>query len=69
MNIEGIVNNMVKNKKFKKQEVNEEILSSISSPNAWTKEDEDRWLRQPSSELRRRFPPMGKPRHITYVSN
>jgi len=60
---------MNKQKRFKKQEVNEEILSSISSPNAWKPDDEDKWLRQPSSELRRRFPPMGKPRHINYVVN
>lgn len=56
-------------KRFKKAEVDEKILSSISSPNPWTKEDEDKWNRQPASELRRRFPPMGKPRHINYVVN
>lgn len=58
---------MNKQRKFKKAEVNEEILSSISGPNPWTKESEDRWLRQPASELRRRFPPMSKPRHISYT--
>ena len=58
---------MAKNKKFKKQEVNEEILSSISSPNAWLPSDEEKWNKQPSSELRRRFPPMSKPRHIGYT--
>lgn len=58
---------MVKNKKIKKNEVSEEILSSISSANPWTKEDEDKWNRQPASELRRRFPPMSKPRHIQYT--
>jgi hypothetical protein len=58
---------MNKQRKFKKAEVNEEILSSISSPNPWKREDEDLWLKQPSSELRRRFPPMSKPRHINYT--
>lgn len=58
---------MGKERKFKKQEVDEKILSSISSPNAWTEEDEDKWNRQPASELRRRFPPMSKPRHISYT--
>jgi hypothetical protein len=60
---------MDKNKKNKKQKVDENIISSISSPNAWTKESEDKWLRQPAQELRRRFPPMSKPRHINYVVN
>lgn len=60
---------MAKNKKNNKQEVNEKILSSISSPNVWTKEDEDLWLKQPSFELRKRFPPVSKPRHVQYVTN
>lgn len=50
----------------KKQEVDEEILSSISDPNAWTPEKEDAWLRQPSDVLRSRFPPMTKPMHVQY---
>jgi hypothetical protein len=60
---------MNKSKKIKKNEINEDILSSISSPNPWTPDQEDKWNKMPASELRRRFPPMGKPRHITYVSN
>lgn len=60
---------MNKQRKFKKIEVNEEILSSISSPNVWLPSDEEKWNKQSASELRRRFPPMSKPRHVTYVSN
>lgn len=54
-------------KKKRKQQVNEDLISLISSPSAWTKEMEDLWLSQPGSELRRRFPPMSKPRHIKYT--
>lgn len=52
-------------KRKKRQEVDEEILSSISDPNPWTPEKEDLWLKQPARELRRRFPPMGKPPHVS----
>ena len=54
-------------KKRRKPDVDESLISLISSPDAWTKEKEDQWLSQPGSELRRRFPPMSKPRHIKYV--
>jgi len=60
---------MAKERKLKKQKADEHILSSISSPNAWTQEDEDKWLRQPAFELRKRFPPMSKPRHVNYIVN
>ncbi len=47
---------------LKKQE---EIISSISDPNPWTPEKEDRWLKQSAGALERRFPPMKKPQHIS----
>ena len=50
----------------KRQEVDEEVLSSISDPNPWTPEKEDAWLRQPSNALKDRFPPMAKPMHVRY---
>ncbi len=54
----------LKRKKKKKEEVDEEILSSISDPNPWTPEREDKWLKQPASALIKRFPPMSKPPHV-----
>jgi hypothetical protein len=60
---------MRKERKFKKQKVDETIISSISSPNAWTEADEEEWLKQPAFELRKRFPPMSKPRHVNYIVN
>ena len=41
-----------------------EALSSISDPNAWTPEREDEWLKQPARMIERRFPPMKKPPHV-----
>ncbi len=46
---------------LKKQE---EVISSISDPNPWTPEKEDRWLKQSANALERRFPPMKKPQHV-----
>lgn len=43
----------------------EEILSSISNPNAWTPEKESEWLKQSANILKRRFPPMKKPPHVS----
>jgi len=59
-------------KKNKKNNVNEKVLSSISGPNAWTKELEEEWNKQPASAIERRFPErgpgsIGKPRHVKYV--
>ena len=43
----------------------QEILDSIGSPNAWTPDIEDAWLRELSKisagEIYRRFPPIKKP--------
>lgn len=50
--------------KKKREDVDEEILSSISDPNPWTPEKEDAWLKQPAHALRKRFPPMTKPMHV-----
>lgn len=58
-------------KKRKKTQIDQEILESINSPNAWSPEVEDRWHRQlrnlPKKEIYERFPPMKKPPHISKV--
>jgi hypothetical protein len=47
---------------------NQEILDSIGSPNAWTPEAEDAWLKElrgiPAREIYQRFPPMKKPPNV-----
>jgi len=47
---------------------NQEVLDSIGSPNAWTPEAEDAWLKElrkiPAGEIYRRFPPMRKPPNV-----
>jgi len=53
---------------MKKNKLDLEIISSISSPNVWTPEKEDEWLKQPARELVKRFPPMNKPLHISFVA-
>lgn len=54
-----------KSNKVKKEPVDQIILDSIGSPNIWTPEAEDAWLKElgkiPSGEIYRRFPPMKKP--------
>lgn len=54
-------------RKIQSKKVDENVISSISSPNVWTRDMEDAWLKQPSYDLKRRFPPMSKPRHVNYV--
>jgi hypothetical protein len=59
-----------KNKKTPEQLLEEkrkrdEILSSISSPNPWTPQIEDEWLKQSAKSLERRFPPIKKPYHVS----
>lgn len=61
----------VKNRKQKRREQakvespNQKILDSIGSPNVWTPEDEDAWLKElhkiSAGEIYRRFPPLKKP--------
>ncbi len=45
------------------------ILNSIGSPNAWTPEVEDAWLKElrkiPVGEIYSRFPPMKKPGNVS----
>jgi len=52
----------------KKEPPNQEILDSIGSPNAWTPEAEDAWLKElrkvPAGEIYRRFPPIKKPPNV-----
>jgi hypothetical protein len=54
-----------KKKTLEEIRVEKEILSSISSPNPWTPEAEDKWLKQPSRLLKTRFPPIKKPPHVS----
>lgn len=56
-----------KKKKITPEEIREqeEILSSISDPNVWTPEKEDEWLKQPARMIKKRFPPIKKPPHIS----
>lgn len=46
----------------------QKILDSVGSPNVWTPESEDAWLREvgkmSSEEIYRRFPPMKKPSNV-----
>jgi len=51
--------------------VDKNILESINSPNAWSPELEDKWLRQidklSKKEIYEQFPPMKKPPHTSKV--
>lgn len=55
----------------KKREIDKNILESINSPNAWSPELEDKWLRQlgrlSNKEIYEQFPPCKKPPHISKV--
>ena len=46
----------------------QEILDSIGSPNAWTPDAEEAWLRElrkmSGGEIHRQFPPMKKPSNV-----
>lgn len=46
----------------------QEILDSIGSPNAWTPEAEDAWLKElrkiPSGKIHQQFPPVKKPSSV-----
>jgi len=57
-----------KRKPAKTDPPNQEILDSIGSPNAWTPEIEDRWLKElwkiTTGETYSRFPPMRKPPNV-----
>lgn len=49
----------------KREPPDQKILDSIGSPNPWTPEAEDAWLKElhklPAEEIYRRFPPCKKP--------
>jgi len=53
----------------KPEQPNQEVLDFIGSPNAWTPEAEDAWLKElrkiPVGEIYRRFPPMRKPKNVS----
>ncbi len=57
----------------KKKIVNKEILESINSPNVWSPEQEDKWLRQlkglTKGEIYEKFPPYKRPPHVSRVIN
>lgn len=46
----------------------QKVLDSIGSPNVWTPDVEDAWLKElgkiPSGEIHRMFPPMRKPSNV-----
>ncbi len=54
-----------KPKTSKEIEEQEEIVSSLNSPNVWTPKVEDEWLKQSGKTLNRRFPPIKKPPHVS----
>lgn len=49
----------------KREPPDQEVLDSIGSPNVWTPEAEDAWLKElkkiSAGEIYRRFPPLKKP--------
>jgi len=51
--------------KIKKEPLDQVVLDSIGSPNAWTPAREDAWINElqklSAGEIYRRFPPMKKP--------
>lgn len=55
-------------KPVKREPPNQEVLDSIGSPNAWTPDAEDAWLKElrkiPEGEIYSRFPPMKKPPNV-----
>jgi len=56
----------------KKTKIDKNILESINSPNPWSPESEDKWLRQlgklSKREIYEQFPPMKKPPHISKIA-
>ncbi len=50
------------------ESLNQEILDSIGSPNSWTPEVEDIWIKElqklSSGEIYKRFPPIKKPPNV-----
>ena len=60
----------IKRREYERKEpINHRVLNSINSPNPWTPEVEDAWLKElykiSASEIYTQFPPIRKPPHIS----
>lgn len=57
----------------KKKIFNKKVLESINSPNVWTPETENKWIKElfgmSKGEIYEQFPPMRKPPHIGRIIN
>jgi len=57
----------------KKKIVNKEILESINSPNVWSPQAEDKWIKElrgmTKGEIYETFPPYRKPPHVGRIIN